>query len=112
MGACASPLPWSAIIFSAFIALFFIVLLYYNHKGNITLHDLITATDRRGIDRTDARKLIELGTWYTMTVTLIYITVHDRLTEWFVVAYLSAATMTRWLRDREKRLSAKSETTQ
>ena len=84
----------------------FAVLWFLHLRGQINLVDCLTATDRHGIVRTDARKLIELATWYTLTLGFVYIVIQDKLTEWYVMAYIGGATVTRYLRDREQRLSS------
>jgi len=98
---------WPAdFVFALGVALMFLVLWILHLRRAINLVDCLTATDRNGIVRTDARKLIEFCTWYALTLTLVYIVIQDKLTEWFVMAYIGGATVTRYLRDREQRLSS------
>src|SRR3990167_7946752 len=84
------------------------VLWFLHLRGQINLVECVTATDRNGVVRTAARKLIEFATWYVLTLGFVYIVVHDKLTEWYVMAYIGGATITRFLRDREQRLSSAS----
>lgn len=98
---------WPAdFIFSLGVVLMFAVLWYLHLSGRINLIDCITSTDKQGCTRTDPRKLIEFATWYALTLTLVYIVVQDKLTEWFIMAYIGGATTARFLRDREQRLNA------
>ena len=98
---------WPAdVVFALGVACMFAVLWFLHLTGRLNLIDCLTATDRKGITRTDARKLIEFCTWYALTLTLVYIVVQDRLSEWFIAAYITGATATRWLRDREQRLNS------
>jgi len=100
---------WPAdFVFAFGVAMMFAVLWFLHLRGQINLVDCLTATDRHGIVRTDARKLIELATWYTLTLGFVYIVIQDKLTEWYVMAYIGGATVTRYLRDREQRLSSAS----
>lgn len=97
---------WPAdFVFAAGVALMFLVLWLLHLRGTINLVECMTSTDRNNVVRTDARKMIEFCTWYVMSLGFVYIVVNDKLTEWYVVAYLTGATATRFLRDREKRLN-------
>ena len=99
---------WPADFLFAFgVALMFAVLWILHIRGQINLVECLTATDRKGIIRTDARKMIEFCTWYILSLGFVYIVVQDKLTEWYVVAYISGATLTRYLRDREQRMPQK-----
>lgn len=101
---------WPAdFVFAAGVALMFLVLLLLHLQGKINLVECLQSTDRRGIVRTDPRKMIEFCTWYILTLGFVYIVVHDKLTEWYVAAYISGATLTRFLRDREKRMAPQAE---
>lgn len=76
-----------------------------NRQDNgLDFSDLITSTDRKGRVRVDARKCFELGAFLTSTAVFAFITVVDKLTEWFFVGYMTAWVGARWLRDRERRL--------
>ena len=97
------------LLFALGVAAMFAVLYVLHSSGRINLVECVTSTDRKNIMRTDARKLIELCTWYVLTLGFVYIITHDKLTEWYVAAYLTGATVTRWLRDREQRLSPAEE---
>ena len=97
---------WPAdFIFSLGVVLMFAALWYLHLSGKINLIDCITSTDKQGGIRTDPRKLIEFCTWYALTLTLVYIVVQDKLTEYFILAYIGGATTARFLRDREQRLN-------
>ncbi len=87
------------------IAMFYGLLLLQHHRGALDLNDLITATDKTGKTRVDARKLGEIGAWYVMTLGLWYLVVHDKITEFYVISYLGAFVTARFLRDREQRLN-------
>ena len=98
---------WPAdFIFALGVALMFLVLWLLHHIGKINLIDCVTSTDRKGIVRTNGRKLIELASWYVLTLGFVYIVINDKLTEWYVVAYLGGATLTRFIGDRETRLGS------
>lgn len=97
---------WPAdFVFAAGVALMFLVLWLLHLRGTIDLVECVTATDRHQIVRTDSRKLIEFCTWYTLCLAFVYLVVQDKLTEWFVAIYVTGATATRFLRDREQRLN-------
>lgn len=97
---------WPAdFMFALGVAAMFAVLWFLHIRGKINLIECITATDRTGVVRTDARKMIEFCTWYILSLGFVYIVVNDKLTEWYVMAYIGGATITRYLRDREQRLA-------
>jgi len=87
------------------IALFYGLLLLQHRRGTLDLNYLITSTDKKGKTRVDGRKLGEVGAWYVMTLGLWYLVVHDKITEFYVLAYLGAFVTARFLRDREQRLN-------
>ncbi len=87
------------------IALFYGLLLLQHRRGALDLNDLITSTDKKGKTRVDGRKLGEIGAWYVMTLGFWYLVVHDKVTEFYVIAYLGAFVTARFLRDREQRLN-------
>lgn len=91
-------------VFAMGVALMFGVLWFLHLRGTINLVECVTATDRTGTVRTDARKLIEFATWYCLTLGFVYIVVHGKLTEWYVVAYIGGSATIRYLRDREQRM--------
>lgn len=98
---------WPAdFVFAVGVAVMFAVLWFLHIRRKINLIECVTATDRNGIVRTDARKMIEFCTWYVLTLGFVYIVTQDKLTEWYVAAYLGGATLTRFLRDREQRLGS------
>lgn len=97
---------WPAdFVFAVGVALMFAVLWFLHWSGRINLIECVTSTDRNGIVRTNPRKLIEFCTWYALTLTLVYIVIQDKLTEWFIAAYISGATLTRFIGDREQRMA-------
>lgn len=97
---------WPAdFVFAFGVAIMLAVIWILHLREQINLVDCVTSTDRNGVVRTDSRKLIEVATWYVLTLGFVYIVVQDKLTEWYVAAYLSGATLTRFLRDREQRLT-------
>lgn len=73
-------------------------------KDHPDLMDLLTATDKTGKTRYDARKCFECGAFAVSTWAFVYITTTNHLTEWFFMGYMTAWVGARWLRDREKRL--------
>jgi len=81
--------------------------LFHLHKDpkQPSLADLITATDRSGTVRMDARKLFECGAFCASTWAFVFIVVDGKLTEWFFTGYMGAWVLARFLRDREQRLS-------
>lgn len=70
-----------------------------------SLSDLITATDRKGKKRLDARKCFEAGSFCLATWIMVYLTLGKGMTIDFFTVYLGVWTAARYLRDREKRLS-------
>ena len=70
-----------------------------------SLTDLITATDKKGKTRLDARKCFEAGAFLTSTWAFVFLTAAGKLTEWYFVGYLGSWVGARFLRDREKRLA-------
>ena len=70
-----------------------------------TLLDLITATDKKGKTRLDARKCFEAGSFLLSTWVIVFLTSSGKLTYEFFVVYLGVWTTARYLRDREKRLT-------
>lgn len=88
-------------------ALVTVVLCLYRgqRQGHINLWDLATSTDKNGATRTDGRKFFECGAFVVSTVAFSYLVVVDRLTEVFLMAYMSAWVTARFLRDREQRLN-------
>lgn len=70
------------------------------------LLDLLTATDKKGIVRFDARKCFEAGAFAVSTWGFVFITMEGKLTEFYFAGYMGAWVGARYLRDREKRLEA------
>ena len=66
--------------------------------------DYVTST-RGGVVRFDARKTWEAGAFFVSTWAFIQMTLTDNLTETFLVVYMGAWIGSRFLRDREQRLS-------
>ncbi len=96
---------WPAdFVFALGVALMFLVLWFLHHIGSINLIDCLTSTDKKGVCRTNPRKLIEFCTWYVLTLGFVYIVVNDKITEYYIMAYIGGATLTRFLGDREQRL--------
>lgn len=73
------------------------------HKPDLL--DLLTATDKRGHTRFDARKCWEAGAFSVSTWAFVYIVMANRLTEWFMAIYMGSWVAARFLRDREQRLN-------
>lgn len=69
-----------------------------------SMFDLITATDRQGRVRLDARKCFEAGAFLTSTWVIIFITAAGKFSFEAFGLYMATWTAARWLRDREKRL--------
>ena len=69
-----------------------------------TLLDLLTSTDKKGIQRFDARKCFEAGAFGVSTWGFVFITLADKMTEFYMLSYMGAWVGARFLRDREKRL--------
>ena len=69
------------------------------------LIDLITATDKKGKVRLDARKCFEAGCFLASTWAFVFLTASGKLSEFFFVGYMGSWVGARFLRDREKRLS-------
>jgi len=70
-----------------------------------SLLDLLTATDRTGRVRFDARKCWEAGAFFCSSWAFVYVVMTKALTEWFFVGYMGAWVLARALRDREQRLA-------
>ena len=69
------------------------------------MRDLITATDKKGQIRLDARKCFEAGCFLASTWAFVFLTANGKLTEFFFAGYMGAWVGARYLRDREKRLA-------
>ena len=70
-----------------------------------SLTDLLTATDKTGRTRFDARKCWEAGAFLASTWAFIFVTAQGKMTETFFLAYAGVWTIARTMRDREQRLS-------
>ena len=77
----------------------------HRDKSQPTLLDLITATDRKGKTRLDARKCFEAGSFLLSTWVVVYLTSAGKLTVEYFTVFLGVWTTARFLRDREKRLT-------
>jgi len=87
-----------------------VVCLWRMHRdGHIRLWDLVTATDKQGFIRTDARKMFEAGAFVVMTVGFSYLLLVNKMTEFYAVIYVGAFVSARYLRDREQRLNRQIE---
>lgn len=78
-------------------------------KNAPTLLDLITATDKRGKVRLDARKCFEAGCFLTSTWGFVFLVASNKFTEFYMASYMAAWVGARYLRDREKRLSVQEQ---
>jgi len=88
------------------VLLFIVWCLYRGHRaGHINLWEVVTATDKRGITRTDSRKMFEAGAFVVMTIGFAYLVVQGKLTEVYAAIYVGAWVTARYLRDREQRLN-------
>lgn len=97
---------WPADYIYVLILIVIVACLYRGHRnGNINLWEIITATDRAGVTRTDARKLFEAGAFVIMTIAFAYLVVQDKLTEFYAAIYVGAFVTARIFRDREQRLN-------
>lgn len=74
-------------------------------QGKINLWDMVTATDKSGVPRTDARKFFECGAFVVMTVAFSYLVVVDKLSEAYAAIYVGTWVAARSMRDREQRLN-------
>ena len=70
-----------------------------------SLLDLLTATDKAGKVRFDARKCYEAGAFFASSWAFVYLVVTKGLTEWFFIGYMASWVTARFLRDREQRLN-------
>ena len=77
----------------------------HKNKELPSLFDLITATDKNGKTRIDARKCWEAGAFLSSTWAFVFLVAAGKLTEFYFVGYMSAWVGARFLRDREKRLN-------
>jgi hypothetical protein len=95
-----------ALLLGAFIVMIGISLWrMHANEDQPDLTDLITAMDKAGKIRFDARKCFEAGAFAVSSWGFIYLTLAGKLTEWFFIGYMAAWTTARFLRDREQRLS-------
>lgn len=70
-----------------------------HRQGHINLWELVTSTDRGGTQRTDGRKLFEVGAFFVMTVTFYFLTVTGKMSEWYALIYAASWVTARTLRD-------------
>jgi len=83
-----------------------LVCLYRGHRaGYVNLWELVTATDKAGKTRTDARKFYECGAFVVATVAFSYLVIMGKLTEAYLAVYIGAFVTARIFRDREQRLN-------
>lgn len=97
-------MTWPQAIYLAVLIVVVACLARGQFAGHINLWDLVTATDRNGVARTDGRKFFEVGAFVVSTVAFSYLVVVDNLTEVFLTVYMGAWVTARYLRDREQRL--------
>ena len=97
----------STVLICGTIAIGVSLLRMHKDKKLPTLLDLITATDKKGRVRLDARKCFEAGCFLASTWGFVYLIAANRFTEFYFVGYMGAWVGARWLRDREKRLATK-----
>ena len=76
----------------------------HRDKSLPSLFDLVTATDKAGTVRLDARKCWEAGAFLTSTWAFVFLTAGGKLTEFYFTGYMGAWVIARSMRDREQRL--------
>lgn len=97
---------WPADYIYVLMLLVVVLCLYRGHRGkHINLWECVTSTDKKGITRTDSRKLWEAGAFVVMTIGFAYLVVQDKLTEFYALIYVGAWVTARTMRDREQRLT-------
>lgn len=67
--------------------------------------DYITSTAKDGKVRFDPRKTWEAGAFLASCWGFVYLTLHDKLTEFYFIGFMGAWAAARYLRDREQRLN-------
>jgi len=95
----------SAVLICGAIAIGVSLIRMHRNPDAPSLSDLITATDKKGKKRLDARKCFEAGSFALTTWVMIYITLGKGMTIEFFTVFLGVWTTARFLRDREQRLS-------
>lgn len=99
----------STVLLCACIGIGISLIRMHRDKEMPNLLDLISATDKKGRVRIDARKCFEAGCFLSSTWAFVFLTASGKLTEFFFVGYMSAWVGARFLRDREQRLSHQKE---
>ena len=74
-------------------------------KDQPSLYDLLTATDKKGKVRLDARKCFEAGSFLLASWIMVWLASAGKMTIEFFTVYLGVWTTARFLRDRERRLT-------
>lgn len=95
----------STILICGTIAIGVSLIKMHRSQTEPSLSDLITATDKVGQKRFDARKCFEAGSFALSTWIMVYLTLGKGMTIEFFGVYLGVWTTARFLRDREQRLS-------
>ena len=90
------------LLYTSSMLFFFGAIMILYVRGKIDLVEMFTKTDVKGEVRTDRRKVMEFGTWYALMMTLWYLTVNDRLTEWFLISFVAVGGGVAWLRDKKE----------
>lgn len=79
--------------------------LAYGHRsGQINLWTLITASKGEK-QYVDPKKLAYIGVFVVMTIGFSYLSLFDRLSEWYAGIYVGAFVLGKWLGDREQRIA-------
>lgn len=76
-----------------------LVLVVGHLRHKINLWELVTATDKTGVLRTDSRKMFECGAFVVMTVAFSYLVIVGKMTEFYATIYVAAFVAARTLRD-------------
>ena len=77
----------------------------HRNRSLPSLFDLVTATDKTGQIRLDARKCWEAGAFLSSTWAFVFLVAGGKLTEIYLTVYIGTWVGARFLRDREKRLN-------
>lgn len=81
-----------------------ILCLYRGHRsGKIDLWTVITAHGKGTV--VDGKKLFAAGAFVSATCWGAHMAIQGKMTEWFMVLYLSAFVAYKWAGDREQRLN-------
>ena len=92
-----------ALLLAGFIVVIGVSLYRVNTTpGPPELLDLVTATDKCGQIRFDARKCFECGAFFVSTWIVVYLTLTGKLTEWAYGGYMAAWVVSRYLGDKAR----------